>query len=680
MAGHRLSVRSCLMLVLPVSALHNAAPTREVVTQPRPETHRSLDSQCQPWCNQWTCNQVELCGSCSICMPAPPPAPLSGVNPFADVDMFVDSHYAARVQRTAAMAGGDATDLGAQIMRAAGIPTAIWLDEIAAISKMRVALEQARIQQQATGVTTLCTFVVYNLPGRDCSAQASSGEMTAGELRRYEGEFLEPIRKLAAEFAEVRKVFILEPDSLPNLVTNAEQPRCKAASDDYKNGIAAAIRKLGPLGSIYVDAGWSGWIGTWSANRMAEVLVEVIGLSGDAAMFVRGFVINTSNYGSITAEAAYGGALRAALATQGNNDLAFVIDTGRNGQTVAGKGTWCNPKGAGLGRAPTAQSGIPFADALLWIKPPGESDGTSLATQPRFDPACAHSASWKGAPQAGDWFNEQFKELVQLAAPPIATAPSYTHVWRPFRPPSPPSPPPPSPLPPRPSPPAVLSPPIVIDELHYEAPAWIDDPTFDIPPSPPPPRPVHHWMHRARPPPTPSPEAATTSAAVIGIGDGDGSSDSENDGVSMSLVGVVTLLALVSLFSGKSSESGDRNRPIRATDEYQEVHRVPTRADSPQRQRRSMLPPHVTKLAREKAKYAKVARPGAAVASRAARGAPQDMLDSTSEDEDDVLRAARACAAELGGTKGSKSHGRGGVSTARTTRFGDRRNGGRGTR
>ena len=141
-------------------------------------------------------------------------------------------------------------------MRAAGIPTAIWLDEIAAISKMRVALEQARIQQQATGVTTLCTFVVYNLPGRDCSAQASSGEMTAGELRRYEGEFLEPIRKLAAEFAEVRKVFILEPDSLPNLVTNAEQPRCKAASDDYKNGIAAAIRKLGPLGSIYVDAGW----------------------------------------------------------------------------------------------------------------------------------------------------------------------------------------------------------------------------------------------------------------------------------------------------------------------------------------------------------------------------------------------------------------------------------------
>ena len=37
---------------------------------------------------------------------------------------------------------------------------------------------------------------------------------------------------------------------------------------------------------------------------------------------------------------------------------------------------WCNPSGRGLGTAPTTATAGAHADAYLWIKRPGESDGT----------------------------------------------------------------------------------------------------------------------------------------------------------------------------------------------------------------------------------------------------------------------------------------------------------------
>jgi endoglucanase len=74
----------------------------------------------------------------------------------------------------------------------------------------------------------------------------------------------------------------------------------------------------------------------------------------------------------------------------------FVIDTSRNARgplDVAQFGLapynqpeevlaklavmrWCNPPGARIGQAPTANTGVPLLDAFLWIKNPGESDGS----------------------------------------------------------------------------------------------------------------------------------------------------------------------------------------------------------------------------------------------------------------------------------------------------------------
>ena len=74
----------------------------------------------------------------------------------------------------------------------------------------------------------------------------------------------------------------------------------------------------------------------------------------------------------------------------------FIIDTSRNGHgpldgaqycrralRPAGerhrephRGNWCNPPGAGLGLRPTANTGVALLDAYLWVKTPGESDGS----------------------------------------------------------------------------------------------------------------------------------------------------------------------------------------------------------------------------------------------------------------------------------------------------------------
>ena len=41
--------------------------------------------------------------------------------------------------------------------------------------------------------------------------------------------------------------------------------------------------------------------------------------------------------------------------------------------------------GAGLGMRPTTDTGNSLIDAIVWVKPPGESDGTSDSSAPRFD-------------------------------------------------------------------------------------------------------------------------------------------------------------------------------------------------------------------------------------------------------------------------------------------------------
>jgi len=110
----------------------------------------------------------------------------------------------------------------------------------------------------------------------------------------------------------------------------------------------------------------------------------------------------------------------------------FVIDTSRNGlgpwqypatyPSDAVAQDWCNPPGRGLGTRPTAHTDVPLLDAYLWIKVPGESDGScNRGTSASVDPEWAALTRNAGFvdPAAGDWFPEQALQLARLASPPL---------------------------------------------------------------------------------------------------------------------------------------------------------------------------------------------------------------------------------------------------------------------
>jgi endoglucanase len=106
-----------------------------------------------------------------------------------------------------------------------------------------------------------------------------------------------------------------------------------------------------------------------------------------------GFALNVSNFQLTANSVAYGKAVSALIGGK-----HFVIDTSRNGLGPAADGQWCNPGGRGLGTASTTVTADPAVDAYLWVKLPGESDG-----------------SCSGAPAAGLWFPEYALGLAQRA-------------------------------------------------------------------------------------------------------------------------------------------------------------------------------------------------------------------------------------------------------------------------
>lgn len=59
---------------------------------------------------------------------------------------------------------------------------------------------------------------------------------------------------------------------------------------------------------------------------------------------------------------------------------------------------------------------MPLLDAYLWIKIPGESDGTCT----RGGPAGSPDPEWGVIdPPAGQWFPDQALQLARLADPPL---------------------------------------------------------------------------------------------------------------------------------------------------------------------------------------------------------------------------------------------------------------------
>src|SRR5512133_2924625 len=355
-------------------------------------------------------------------------------NPFENARPYLNPDYVAKVEQATRERPASA----ALYRKVATYPTAIWIDAIARVPSIARALDDAKQQQMITGKPTLTVFVVYDLPNRDCAAKSSAGELTLNENgeERYRTEFIDPIAASFRAHPDQPIAVILEPDSLPNLATNLGNRKCADSADAYQRSVAYAIRLLAQNHvSVYLDAAHAGWIG-WDDNRsrIARIFERVLDMAGGVEL-IRGFATNVSNYNTLSGrdgkkmepsnpcpdELSYVRRLSDSLKRVGIKRKGFIVDTARNGKSGLRRkwGAWCNVKGAGLGERPRAITDDAPLDAYYWVKPPGESDGVSDPTQPRFDASCRSPDSALDAPQAGEWFPAYFETLVRNAEPPL---------------------------------------------------------------------------------------------------------------------------------------------------------------------------------------------------------------------------------------------------------------------
>ena len=305
----------------------------------------------------------------------------------------------------------------------------------------------------------------YKSDGR-CDYTDVSDKFCSAGLKEYEEEYIDQIAEVLRKYSgRVPVVLVIEPDSLPNLSTNQGDPRCgnSATKSAYEEGVSYAVKALAtadPYAAIYLDAGHGGWLG-WKDN-MKDFVKTIKGLK--VSSHIRGFASNVAGYQHVgeicdTYDFCLGGnnndhpccADPCDLIGQwnpSNNELNYalhlrkamsegiqgfmphmIIDTGRNG--AAGMRSecknWCNIRGAGVGHVATIATANPeVVDAYFWLKTPGESDGCTQvlpdgSSCPRFDTDCASVDSIGSrndeprAPEAGQWFDFQIKQLAENA-------------------------------------------------------------------------------------------------------------------------------------------------------------------------------------------------------------------------------------------------------------------------
>ncbi|KAG0155435.1 1, 4-beta cellobiohydrolase [Penicillium digitatum] len=357
-------------------------------------------------------------------------------NPFSGHQFYVNPYYASKVSASAMPSMTGAAKAAASA--AAEVPSFYWLDTADKVPKMGELLADIRAQNKAGASPPIAgQFVVYDLPDRDCAALASNGEFSIanGGVANYKA-YIDAIREVLVEYSDVQTILVVEPDSLANLVTNMAVPKCAGAHNAYLECTDYAVTQLNLANvAMYLDAGHAGWLG-WPANLSpAATLYANVYNAAKKPASLRGLVTNVSNYNgwSLTTcpsytsgnancdEKKYINALAPLLKSAGW-DAHFITDTGRNGVQPTSQnawGDWCNVKGTGFGVRPTTDTGDALADAFVWVKPGGESDGTSDSSATRYDAHCRYSDALQPAPEAGAWFQAYFAQLVENANPSL---------------------------------------------------------------------------------------------------------------------------------------------------------------------------------------------------------------------------------------------------------------------
>ncbi|MGB8651129.1 MAG: glycoside hydrolase family 6 protein [Mycobacteriales bacterium] len=277
----------------------------------------------------------------------PGPVEAASANPFVGRPPVVE-HDRAVDRALAGSSGGTRAALAVIAQRAQARWYGPWLTGTRLTADVRARATSAA-RQRRTAV-----FVAYAIPQRDCGGD-SAGGLAAAAYRQW-------VRAFAAGVTG-RPVVVLEPDALAGL--DCLSPAARGARLFLLRDAVTVLSRRGAV--VYLDAGHSGWqpVPTMAARLRAA------GIGG-----ARGVSLNVSAFDRTTDEIAYAKALARSLP-----GLHAVVDTSRNGRGPAPDAAWCNPPGRGLGSTPRAVVD-PVVDALLWVKAPGESDGTCGRREP----------------------------------------------------------------------------------------------------------------------------------------------------------------------------------------------------------------------------------------------------------------------------------------------------------
>ncbi|GHC44060.1 glycoside hydrolase family 6 protein [Streptomyces flavofungini] len=222
-------------------------------------------------------------------------------------------------------------------------------------------------------------LVLYNIPHRDCGQFSKGGAADGNAYRAW-------IDGVAKGIGDRHATVVLEPDAVLHMVDKCTPEQFHEERYDLLKGAVTKLKSLKNT-KVYLDAGNAGW-------SQPDSLHDPLKRSG--VELGDGFSVNVSNFQTTEASKAYGKTLSSKVGGK-----PFIIDTSRNGNgpyTGKGKDPWCNPPGRALGEAPTTKTGDDLVDAYVWVKRPGESDGTC-----------------RGGPQAGQWYPEYALALAKAS-------------------------------------------------------------------------------------------------------------------------------------------------------------------------------------------------------------------------------------------------------------------------
>lgn len=275
-----------------------------------------------------------------------------------------------------------------ELSNIANNPRSIWLGD------WQPNPTDAIAQDKQLAGNKIITYVIYGAPKRDAGGYSAGGFADTAAYVAW-------IDTIVAAIGSTPVIICLEPDTLGQL--DRQTPDTQAM---LYVCLRQAVTKLktNPFAKVFID------MGMWVPPATAAARLKNANIAA-----ADGFSVNVSNFNALDFCHATANQFTAALASVGITGKQYIVDTARNGNGpltadfagsepwISTSQTWCNPPGRGLGlTARMAHTANCYA--YLWLKNPGESDGS-------FPSIAQNTYFATSAPAAGGFWLEYARDL-----------------------------------------------------------------------------------------------------------------------------------------------------------------------------------------------------------------------------------------------------------------------------